>query len=59
MEITVDFIWKMILSAGLGANFGVERAKQKRLEALRLWLELNHDQNNDDEHQDENSITED
>lgn len=35
-----------------------DEAKMKRLEALRLWLELNHDPS-DDDHDDENLIIED
>jgi putative Mg2+ transporter-C (MgtC) family protein len=35
MEITVDFIWKMILSAGLGAIFGIERAKHGQDAGIR------------------------
>jgi putative Mg2+ transporter-C (MgtC) family protein len=35
MEITVDFIWKMILSAGLGGIFGIERAKHGQAAGIR------------------------
>ena len=35
MEITIDFIWKMILSAGLGAIFGIERAKHGQAAGIR------------------------
>jgi len=35
MEITADFVWKMILSAGLGAIFGIERAKHGQAAGIR------------------------
>ena len=35
MELTVDFVWKMILSAGLGAIFGIERAKHGQAAGIR------------------------
>jgi putative Mg2+ transporter-C (MgtC) family protein len=35
MVLTVDFVWKMILSAGLGAVFGIERAKHGQSAGIR------------------------
>lgn len=35
MELTADFVWKMILSAVLGAIFGIERAKHGQDAGIR------------------------
>ena len=35
MELTDDFVWKMILSALLGAVFGIERAKHGQAAGIR------------------------
>jgi hypothetical protein len=40
MEITADFVCKMILSAVLGAVFGMERAKHGQAAGIRTNMKM-------------------